>query len=127
TGASDADLRPDGARPLRRARRVTADRSTTSAGDPSLGTIPNLRWLIIGLFFFATIISYVDRQALSVNAPYIRRDLRLTATQYSYIVTAFLVAYTIGPAIVGRLVDAIGARVGMTMAIAWWSVAASLH
>src|SRR5213078_3461863 len=39
----------------------------------------------------------IDRQALSVNAPHLRRDLGLSATQYSYLVTAFLIAYTIGP------------------------------
>jgi MFS transporter, ACS family, aldohexuronate transporter len=101
---------------------------TAPGGEPSPpGVIPNLRWLIIALFFFATIISYIDRQALSVNAPHLRRDLGLSATQYSYIVTAFLVAYTIGPVVAGRLIDAIGARVGMTIAIVWWSMAASLH
>jgi len=89
--------------------------------------IRNLRWYIILLFFFATIISYVDRQALSVNAPHLRRDLGLSATQYSYLVTAFLVAYTMGPVLAGRLIDSIGIRLGMTCAIVWWSVAASLH
>jgi ACS family hexuronate transporter-like MFS transporter len=90
-------------------------------------TIPNLRWWIIGLFFFATIISYIDRQALSVNAPHLRRDLGLSATQYSYLVTAFLAAYTIGPVLAGRLIDTIGTRAGMSLAIVWWSLAAALH
>ncbi len=89
--------------------------------------LPNLRWYIILLFFFATIISYIDRQALSVNAPHLRQDLGLSASQYSYLVTAFLLAYTIGPVLAGRLIDAIGTRVGMALAMIWWSVAASLH
>jgi ACS family hexuronate transporter-like MFS transporter len=107
---------------------VNTTGETSNGGDPcGRGVIRNLRWLIIGLFFIATIISYIDRQALSVNAPHLRRDLGLSATQYSYIVTAFIAAYTIGPVIAGRLIDAIGARVGMTIAIVWWSLAASLH
>jgi ACS family hexuronate transporter-like MFS transporter len=102
-------------------------RTATAGVRPERTYIRHLRWYIILLFFFATIISYVDRQALSVNAPQLRRDLGLSATQYSYLVTAFLVAYTIGPVLAGRLIDAIGTRLGMTCAIVWWSVAASLH
>ena len=89
--------------------------------------VPNLRWCIILLFFFATIISYIDRQALSVNAPHVRADLGLSATQYAYLVTAFLIAYTIGPVVAGRLIDSVGTRIGMALAIVWWSTAASLH
>jgi ACS family hexuronate transporter-like MFS transporter len=106
---------------------IGGGRAATAGVIPERAYIHNLRWHIILLFFFATIISYVDRQALSVNAPHLRRDLGLSATQYSYLVTAFLVAYTIGPVLAGRLIDSIGTRLGMTCAIVWWSVAASLH
>lgn len=106
---------------------IGGERTITAGVMPERTCIHNLRWYIILLFFFATIISYVDRQALSVNAPHLRRDLGLSATQYSYLVTAFLVAYTIGPVLAGRLIDSIGTRLGMTCAIVWWSVAASLH
>jgi ACS family hexuronate transporter-like MFS transporter len=95
--------------------------------DRAAPFIPHLRWRIIFLFFFATIISYIDRQTLSVNAPYIRRELGLSVQQYSYLVTSFLIAYTIGPTIAGRLVDTIGTRLEMAAAIVWWSVAATLH
>lgn len=61
-------------------------------------------------FFLATIISYIDRQTLSVNAPFIRDDLGLTNVQYSELVTAFLVAYTIGQSVTGRLGDAVVPR-----------------
>ena len=65
--------------------------------------IKHLRYYMVGLLFFASVISYVDRQTLSVNAPYIRQDLGLSNTEYGYLVNAFLVAYTIGPIITGRL------------------------
>jgi MFS family permease len=64
--------------------------------------IRHLRWYIVDLLFFASVISYVDRQTLSVNAPYIRDDLGLSITEYSSLVIAFLVAYTIGPILTGR-------------------------
>jgi ACS family hexuronate transporter-like MFS transporter len=105
------------------------EHAMATVGGPASKVRPivNLRWYIILLFFFATIVSYIDRQALSVNAPRLRQELGLSATEYSYLVTAFLIAYTVGPVIAGRLVDAVGARIGMAIAIAWWSMAASLH
>jgi len=79
------------------------------------------------MFFLATVISYIDRQALSVNAPIVRDELRLSNLQYSQLVTAFLVAYTIGQSLTGRLVDAVGTRIGFMLSMAWWSVAGMLH
>ena len=90
-------------------------------------SVRHLRWYIVFLFFFATIISYVDRQALSVSAPVVRQDLGLSAARYSYLVSAFLAAYTIGQTITGRLVDRLGVRLAMALFIAWWSVAGMLH
>ena len=88
---------------------------------------PYLRWYVAGLCFLATVISYIDRQALSVNAPVIRDDLQLSNAQYSQLVTAFLVAYAIGQPLTGRLVDALGTRVGFTVCMIWWSAAGMLH
>ena len=86
-----------------------------------------VRWSVAILCFLATIVSYIDRQALSVNAPFIRDELGLSNVQYSTLVNAFLLAYTIGQAVTGRLVDALGARTSFAMFIAWWSVAGMLH
>lgn len=96
------------------------------AGSPSAGS-GTLRWRIIFLFFFATIISYIDRQTLSVNAPLIRHEIGLSNRDYSYLVGAFLVAYTLGPTAAGWLIDRAGVRLGMAVCIAWWSVAGMLH
>ncbi len=89
--------------------------------------IRNLRWYILASFFLAQVISYVDRQALSVNAVEIRGEFGFTNSQYGYLVTAFLIAYTIGPTLTGRLIDRLGVRRGFGLCISWWSVAALLH
>ena len=89
--------------------------------------IKHLRYYMVGLLFFASLISYVDRQTLSVNAPYIREDLGLSNTEYGYLVNAFLVAYTIGPIITGRLVDRMGARLALGLFVGWWSIAGMMH
>ena len=60
-----------------------------------------VRWRILAFFFCATVVSYLDRQALSVNAPVIREQYGLSNAQYSQLVSAFLVAYTLGQPLAG--------------------------
>jgi len=86
-----------------------------------------LRWFIISLLFLATVINYVDRQTLSVLAPVLRDQFEMSNTDYSRIVFAFLLAYMIMQSGSGRLMDWLGTRLGMTLTVAWWSVAAMLH
>jgi len=86
-----------------------------------------LRWGIAALLFAATTINYIDRQTLSVVAPYIRDELSITNEGYGYAVGSFLAAYTVMHVLSGRIVDAVGTRIGLALAVAWWSVAAMLH
>ncbi|TMM58634.1 MFS transporter [Maribacter algarum] len=87
----------------------------------------NIRWWIAGSIFLATTINYIDRQALSVAAPVIREDLRLSNEQYGWIVSAFLLAYAIMQMVSGRLIDSLGTKKGFSIAVIWWSIANMLH
>lgn len=89
--------------------------------------IPHLRWVMVGLIFLATTINYVDRLTLSVLAPVIRADLKLSNAEYSYIGTMFLLAYTISQGLSGRLYDRIGTRLGFVVSILVWSTSSLLH
>ncbi len=86
-----------------------------------------LRWHIAGLFFAATVINYVDRQALSILAPVLTKELRLSPIQYSNILQAFLYAYTFMYLVSGVLVDRWGTRLSMTVFMTWWSAGNMLH
>ena len=88
---------------------------------------PNLRWKIIGMILLATTINYIDRDALSVAEPYIRREFNLTPKDYGEIVSWFLLAYAAMQLIAGRLIDRVGTRLGFTISIIWWSCANMLH
>lgn len=90
-------------------------------------SLPHLRYWIIGLVFLATVINYLDRQTLSVVAPVLREQFRMTNTQYSYVTVAFLLAYTIFNGISGRIIDLLGSRSGYIVIMACWSVAAMAH
>ncbi len=85
------------------------------------------RWLMISLAFWATVINYLDRQTLSVAAPVLRAQFHMSNVDYSRVVFAFLLAYTIMNGVSGPLIDKLGTRLGYALCIAWWSVAALLH
>ncbi len=77
--------------------------------------------------FLATVINYLDRQTLSVAAPVLRKELGFGDVEYSRIVSAFMLAYTVMNGISGPLIDRIGTRAGYALCMLWWSVASILH
>ena len=88
--------------------------------------IKHLRWWIVWTLFGSTVINYIDRQTLSVLAPVIIREFHFTHSDYSRIVSAFQIAYAGMWLIGGVLIDFIGTRIGLTLAMIWWSVASML-
>ena len=90
-------------------------------------SLPRARWIMIGLAFLATAINYLDRQTLSVAAPVLRDQFRMTNVGYSRVVFAFMLAYTIMNGVSGPLLDRLGTRAGYALSMAWWSAAAILH
>jgi MFS transporter, ACS family, hexuronate transporter len=85
--------------------------------------IKNLRWYIAGLLLLATTVNYLDRQTLSVAAPVLRDLFKMSYTDYSYIVQAFLLAYMIMMPIAGRIIDWMGTRRGFCLFVVGWSIA----
>jgi len=82
---------------------------------------------MIALVFFATVINYLDRQTLSVAAPVLREQFHMSNQEYSRVVFAFLLAYTISNGFSGAVIDRLGTRSGYALCIAVWSAAAMLH
>lgn len=85
------------------------------------------RWRIVALLFLLSALNYLDRQTLSVLAPTLRAELGFSSVQYSYVVAAFLGAYTLGYAFCGRIVDRVGVRRAVAIALSVWSLAGMLH
>jgi MFS transporter, ACS family, hexuronate transporter len=86
----------------------------------------SLRWWIAGLLFASTVINYIDRQTLSLLAPYLKQDYHWTNTDYANIVVAFRVAYCIGMTACGRLMDRVGTKRGLTITVLWYSIVSIL-
>ena len=72
-------------------------------------------------------LSYLDRQILAVLSPMILSDLKLNAQHYGEILSSFSVAYMLGNPAWGAVLDRIGLRRGMTIAVAFWTVASGAH
>ena len=103
-------------------KQLAAQRSMAS-GNRRIGGIP-FRWWIAALLFASTTINYIDRQTLSVLAPYLKRDFEWTNSDFALVVIAFRAAYTIFQLVSGRLLDRFGTKRGLSMAVLWYSVVA---
>jgi ACS family hexuronate transporter-like MFS transporter len=84
------------------------------------------RWAIGGLLFASTVINYVDRQTLNVLGPLLKIQFHWSNQDFALIIIAFRVAYAVMQTVSGRLVDRLGTRRGLSLAVAWYSVAAIL-
>jgi ACS family hexuronate transporter-like MFS transporter len=69
----------------------------------------------------------MDRQTLPVAVHAITRDIPLSNEQFSYLQSAFLLAYALMYAGGGKLSDALGTRRGFFVIMLFWSVACASH
>ncbi|RDE07177.1 MFS transporter [Sphingomonas aracearum] len=93
---------------------------------PAVSAVGRYRWMICSLLFAATAINYVDRQMIGVLKPTISKELGWSETTYADIVFWFQCAYALGYLTFGRLVDAVGARIGYSIAFVVWTLGHTL-
>ncbi|SEL61779.1 MFS transporter, ACS family, hexuronate transporter [Pseudoxanthomonas sp. GM95] len=86
-----------------------------------------VRWMIVGMIAVATVINYIDRNALAVMWPEIAKDVGATKEDYALLVTVFMLFYAAGQFVFGRLFDIIGTRMGFALSIGVWSISIALH
>lgn len=89
--------------------------------------LKNYRWYMISLVCLITIINYLDRTALGVAAPTIMESTGIAKEQYSWIVSAFQLAYTFGQPIMGFFIDTVGLKIGFTICAVIWGLATMGH
>jgi MFS transporter, ACS family, hexuronate transporter len=90
------------------------------------GKRANLRWWIGGLLFLSTVINYLDRQTLSVLAPYLKQDYHWSNEDFALIVISFRASYALVQTFAGGFLDRVGTRLGLTITVVWYSVVAML-
>jgi ACS family hexuronate transporter-like MFS transporter len=90
----------------------------------------NTTWvpcLIVLMAFFATALSFLDRQVLSISIIQIKEDFHVSDGEYGLINTAFLVSYAIMFTVGGILIDRFGSRLGLAFSVGLWSLSTLLH
>lgn len=89
--------------------------------------IGNYRWIICALLFFATTINYIDRQVIGLLKPTLEKEFNWTEVDYGYIVMSFASMYALGYVFFGSFIDKVGTKIGYTVSVFVWSIAALLH
>src|ERR1700730_1520891 len=80
------------------------------------------RWWIVWTLFFSTVINYISRQTFSVLSPMIAAQFHLSHTDLSKIMGAFQISYALTWLLGGIFLDAVGTRIGLAVAVVWWSL-----
>ena len=84
-------------------------------------------WTASGVMMLCSWLSYVDRQMLAVLSPTILADTGMSVERYTTVVAWFSYAYMIANPLWGLLLDYVGVRRGMFLAVGLWSVASGSH
>lgn len=100
--------------------------SATPPGNAT-GGISWLAWWPVTMMLGCSLLSYMDRQILAVLSPMILADLKLNAEKYSEIISAFSIAYMLANPMWGAILDRVGLRKGMTLAVTIWTIACGAH
>ena len=99
----------------------------TTATSKTRRIIKNLRWYMLVLFLLGVTVNYITRNSLGILAPELEKDLGITTEQYSWVVGAFQLAYTLFQPVCGWLIDVIGLKVGFMICATLWAVACIAH
>ncbi len=83
------------------------------------------RWIVLALIFVGILVSYVDRGNLSVAAPWMMHDFRITPATMGVILSAFLWTYSAFQIPAGAIVDRFGIRFSYAAGFLVWSLASA--
>lgn len=81
-----------------------------------------VRYLVLAVLFALAGFTYLDRVCISLAAPWIMHDLRMTPLQMGSAFSIFAAAYALFEVPTGWLGDRLGARRVLARVVTWWSV-----
>ncbi|MEW9673063.1 MFS transporter [Ammoniphilus sp. 3BR4] len=82
----------------------------------------NYRWTVLLMLFFAMVINYIDRAAISVAMPFISERFQLDPTQKGMIFSSFFIGYALFNFIGGYLSDRMGPKKVFSWSMLIWSL-----
>jgi MFS family permease len=95
--------------------------------NPTRPATSNYRWVICGLLFFATTFNYMDRQVISYLKEYFctptdHGGFGWTNTDFANLTSAFTAFYALMTIFAGLIIDKIGTKIGLALALSLWSI-----
>ncbi|EJQ9116393.1 MFS transporter [Salmonella enterica] len=106
---------------------MSQDINNDMAANKPRRVVKNLRWWMLILFLLGVTVNYITRNSLGILAPELKSSLGITTEQYSWIVGAFQLAYTLFQPLCGWLIDVIGLKLGFMICAGLWALACLLH
>lgn len=80
------------------------------------------RTAVLGLLGLASVLTFLDRMAIAVTGPAIQAELHIGPAQWGWILSAYVIAYSVFEIPSGAWGDRHGYRRELTRITAWWSV-----
>src|SRR5262245_17137926 len=92
-----------------------------------VSAIPKRTLIVLGaLLLGETTINYIDRQVVSVLGPTLREEFGWNNLQFASVLNAFLITYMFAYSFAGWVLDKLGIRRGLSLAMVWWSTAGAM-
>jgi ACS family hexuronate transporter-like MFS transporter len=84
-------------------------------------------WVPSCVMLFCSLLSYLDRQTLAVLSPMVLRDTGMSVRSYADALSIFSFSYMVANLLWGSILDSIGLRLGMLVAVGIWTAASTSH
>ena len=81
----------------------------------------SIRYRVLAMAVALAFITYLDRVCISITAPQIMHELKLSQLQMSFVFSAFTTAYAVFEIPTGWWGDRVGTRRVLTRIVLWWS------
>lgn len=89
---------------------------------PSRAATTRVRYWILAIIVIATAINYLDRANLSIVAPYVKKDLKISAIELGLVFSAFSWTYAALQIPGGWVLERVGPRITFGIALIFWSI-----
>src|SRR5688572_16158462 len=95
--------------------------------NPPTTRVGRVRWFpILALVAVGTMINYLDRTVLGIAAPYLTKELGLTAAMMGVVFSAFSWSYALLQIPGGIFLDRYGTRITYALSLFMWSLSTAL-
>lgn len=84
-------------------------------------------WLVATLLLLCLMLNYLDRQTLAVLVHFLPPSLHMSNVVYGRIQALFLLSYALAMPLTGWVIDRFGAKTGLALSVALWSVTEALQ